>query len=788
MKVINRDGEQVVIDFEAIKSRILALCSEEERQQLDIDLIVVRTIGGIEDNITTARLDELSASISASLQSRHYLYDQLAGKILVSNLQKNVRRMMGMDVLPTFSQKLLHIDAAHPELLNAEMLAFVRQQAAVLDETVQYERDSSTGFFSYRTLEVAYLLRARGQVVESPQDMFMRVAVAMHFPRAQSEPCADAEDALSRIRSVYDSMSNGLYTHASPTLFNAGTRHEQMSSCYLLGTSDSLDGIYKTLGDCAHISKWAGGLGVHVSNVRAKGSLIRSTQGRSDGIVPMLKVFNETARYCNQSGRRKGSIAIYLEPWHADVLEFVELRRQSGAESVRARDLFLALWVPDEFMRRLQSDDDWYLMSPDDCPGLQDSHGEAFDKLYNAYIAEGRYVKKVRASQLWRAVLQAQVETGTPYIMFKDAVNRTCNQSNVGTIRSSNLCAEITQYSDAQTYAVCNLASIAVNRFVDASSGDIDHRGLHAAAGQLTRNLNRIIDINFYPTPETRASNLRMRPIGIGVQGFADLYNMLGVEYGSEAALDLDAHVMESIYHGALSASIDLARSMGPYEMFAGSPFSRGVLQFDHYTGVRFSGRWDWSNIRQCLASVGCRNSMTTALMPTASTSQILGNAEGFEPIQSNIFKRSTLAGEFMVVNKHLMRVLLKSGLWDDDARKRLLENDGSVQMEPRIPERVRAAFKTVWEVGQRCVIAHAAARAPFVDQSQSMNLYFAVPNYKKLNSALVAAWRHELKTGCYYMRSRPAAEALKVTSINAEDDAPRCTRDDKSGCIMCSA
>lgn len=791
MRVVNRDGESVVIDFHAIKARLSALCTTPEERELDLDLIVVKTIAGIEDNITTSRLDELSAMICASMQSHHYAYDTLAGKILLSNLHKNVRRIVGADTRGTFSRKLLYI-AERQNTLDDELVAFVRTHAERLDSVVDYTKDVMT-YFSFRTLEKAYLLRVGDVVIESPQDMFMRVALAMWMPRA---PGGDAEEAIENATHVYRQLADGLYTHATPTLFNAGTRHQQMSSCYLLGTDDSLAGIYKTLSDCATISKWAGGIGLHVTNVRSKGSLIRSTNGRSDGIVPMLKVFNETARYCNQSGRRKGSIAIYLEPWHADVLEFIELRRQTGAETVRARDLFLALWIPDEFMRRVVADEDWHIMSPDECPGLRDTWGAEFDALYARYVAEGRFTRTIRARSLWMGVLQSQVETGTPYIMFKDHVNRRCNQNNIGTIRSSNLCAEIIQYSDANTYAVCNLASIAVNRFYDAATGQYDHAGLHAVSAQITRNLNRVIDINFYPTPETRTSNKHMRPVGIGVQGFGDLYNLMGLRYGSEEAMRLDAHVLETIYHGSMSASIAIAKRDGPYPGIVGSMFERGVLQFDLYDDVQLSGRWDWDSVRRDLREFGCRNSMLTALMPTASTSQILGNSECFEPIQANIFKRTTLAGEFLVVNRHLMKVLMETGSWNDDVRRQLLQSDGSVaHMTPLGP--LRDVFKTVWEVPQRAVIDHAAARAPFVDQSQSMNLFFATPNYQKLNSALIHAWNRGLKTGCYYMRSRPAAEATKVTVASpassakpdpTDDDAASVCRRDDAGCVTCSS
>lgn len=774
MRVINRDNESVVINFEAIKCRLLDLCSPEERSALDIDLVVIKTIPGIEDNITTSRLDELSAMICASLQSSHYMYDTLAGKILVSNLHKNVRRIVGSESPASFSTKLAYIADCHPGLLNRHIVGFVAAYAKELDAMLDYGCDDGISYFSFRTLEKAYLLRANDDVIEAPQDLFMRVAVALYTPRPD-DAARPLADVLADIRTVYGQLSRGWYTHATPTLFNAGMKHEQMSSCYLLGMEDSLHGIYKTLGDCAQISKWAGGIGIHVSNIRAKGSTIKSTHGKSDGIVPMLKVFNETARYCNQSGRRKGSIAVYLEPWHADVMEFIELRRQTGAETVRARDLFLALWIPDEFMRRMTEDREWYLMSPDECPGLQDACGDDFVRLYEYYIAKGNYVKKMSARSLWLGVLQSQVETGTPYILFKDTINAKCNQNNIGTIKSSNLCSEIIQYSDSDTYAVCNLASIAVNKFYDVATKKYDFESLHTAAQQVTRNLNRIIDINFYPTPETRASNMRLRPIGIGIQGLSDLYNQAQVVYGSPEALSWDAQIMETIYHGALESSIALAVTHGSYAAFPGSMFSRGILQHDLYES-RQSGLWNWEDLRTQIREHGCRNSMLTALMPTASTSQILGNCECFEPLQSHAFKRTTLAGEFLVVNKYLMQDLIKLGLWNENMRNELLLKNGSVADISKIPSNLQQIYRTVWEIPQKSIVDHAAARAAYVDQSQSMNLFFAVPNYQKLNSALVYGWKSGLKTGCYYMRSKPANEAIKVTSVNRNSDSEECT------------
>lgn len=1326
MKVLNRAGALIDVSYNAISERLLRLCDEQMRAQIDIDRVVIQTIGGIYDGITTAELDDLSSRICASLQSVHFLYDVLAARILSSNLAKGIRGRLEHDQLPdgatrkrlaaTFSGKTAYVASHADSTLDPGYVAFVAANAGALDALVDYSADGRLSYFSLRTLEKSYLMRIDGLVVESPQDMWMRVAVAVARPRAE-EDRTDA-DAMADVARVYGAMAAGDYTHATPTLFNAGMRVQQCSSCfvadtevvtvnagikkiqdveigdlvvthlgnvkpvtqlhrnplgdrrlrriqvagartsrvgraaevvatedhrfwaspegdeaarwiradalipgwhrvvssdpacpgevlsnvvddglglgpdsvvytlgveddhsypvgalglfaencYLLGTDDSLEGIFKTLGDCAQISKWAGGIGLHVTNVRAKGSRIASTNGTSDGIIPMLKVYNETARYCNQSGRRKGSIAVYLEPWHADVWEFVELRRNTGAETERARDLFLALWVPDEFMRRLEADDDWFLMSPDVCPGLIDAFDgrptgrlsgdgdpRAFSDLYNKYVAEGKFVKKVRARALWQHVLACQLETGVPYVMFKDSVNRKCNQSNVGTVRSSNLCvapethvltssgfhpiaelvdkevkvwngtvfsdtvvrktgvdqpllkvafsngeelectpyhkfyvqepgdmrkapvivveakdlqdgdmiakfsmpvvpdaellsgfkypythglfcaegtyaqdkpilqlygekkllvehldrvegssvhyhdksdcsvmrlpldvatkfvvpvnhvlseklrwlegvvdgdgcllktpfgdadrhsmtiqvssvdvlflldvkrmlntmgtdpkialaskggmrtmpdgrggsgefetqacyrlminsvdlaklhtmgfspkrislegmgtpqrdarrfvvvtdvsdlgrrddtycfteplegkgvfngillgncAEVTEVSDASSYAVCNLASIAVNRFVlppppadptaDGSAAAsfldrLDWPRLHEAAKQLTRNLNRVIDMNSYPTPEARASNLSMRPIGVGLQGLGDLYCELHLPYDDPRAVALDAAVTEAIYHGCVEASVELAERDGPYSRFAGSPASEGKLQFDLWTaapaatvgdvkatsdvadgrggappaapllsGLPRSGRWDWDALKARVVRSGMRNSLLTALMPTATTSQILGNCESFEPFQANVFKRSTMAGEFVVVNRHLMRDMMALGLWTEDLRRQLLARDGSVQQLPQVPDELKAVYRTVWEVPQRSVIDHAAARGPYVDQSQSMNLYMAAPSFQKLSSALVHAWKSGLKTGVYYLRSMAAVEAIKYGLLPA--------------------
>jgi ribonucleoside-diphosphate reductase alpha chain len=666
----------------------------------------------------------------------------------------------GSDV--PFSVKVAYV-AEKCVTLSPAFVAFVAKHAAALDGMIRYERNATNHtYFSLRTLERSYLISVDGLCIESPQDMWMRVAVAINM----SDEDEDVETVLARIQACYEAMSTGMYTHATPTLFNAGMRVQQLSSCYLAGTSDDLSGIYETLADCAQISKWAGGIGLHVSNVRAKGTVIKSTNGTSDGIIPMLQVFNSTARYCNQSGRRKGSIAVYLEPWHADVWEFVELRKNTGAETERARDLFLALWVPDEFMERLERDDDWYLMSHDTCPGLIDAYGADFSALYNKYVQEGRYVRSVKARALWQHIISCQLETGTPYILYKDHVNRKCNQSNVGTIRSSNLCSEITQYSDDKEYAVCNLASISIPKHVDPKTNTIDHATLHETARQITYNLNRLIDMNDYPTPKADVSNKALRPIGIGIQGLGDVYCMLKLPYNDPRALQIDEEVMETIYHGAMTASVELAIKEGPYPRFQGSPASKGQLQMDLWGHKPASGRYDWDAMRSKVVAHGLRNSMLTALMPTASTSQVLGNCESFEPFQSNVFKRTTMAGEFLVVNRHLMKDLMAAGLWSDELRKELVQQDGSLQNIEGVPDDLKRVYATVWDVPQRAVIDHAAARGPYVDQSQSMNLYMQSPSFQKLSRALIYAWQKGLKTGLYYLRSAPAKEAVKYGGI----------------------
>jgi ribonucleoside-diphosphate reductase alpha chain len=780
MKVIGRDGSERPVSFDAIKERIVRLMTDHGLDSImdtvDVDRIVIQTISGMYDGISTSELDDLSARICATMQSVHFDYDTVAACIAMSDKAKRVRHLMESRgyASQSFSSKMAFLEECGGVKLGASFARFVKTHADALDAMIVPARDIQRhGYFAFRTMERSYLLRSFDDdiVIESPQDMWMRVAICVN------DVGDDGEALLPRIRECYDDMSLGRYTHATPTLFNAGTAHPQCSSCYLLGTEDSMDGIWTTIKNAAMISKWAGGIGVHVSNVRAKGARIHSTNGLSDGIVPMLRCYNDMVRYCNQAGRRKGSIAVYLEPWHADTWDFCELRRNTGSETERARDIFLALWVPDEFMLRVEADAPWFFMSPDTSPGLVDAVGEDFSALYNSYVDAGKYLKSVPARKLWQHIITCQLETGTPFIMYKDHVNRKCNQKNVGTIRSSNLCAEITEFSSSESYAVCNLASIAVPSFVlrdaDGAAVGVDHPALHECAKRITYNLNNVIDTSMYPVPETRGSNMQLRPIGIGVQGLGDLYCMLSVVYDDERAVRLDAEIMETIYHGAIEASVELAAVHGPYEHFHSSPISEGLFQFDlwnqhHDKATELSGRYDWDAMREDIRRHGVRNSMLTALMPTASTSQILGNSECFEPIQSNIFKRSTLAGEFLVVNRHLMRTLIDMGLWTPDLRARLMASDGSVQGLEDVPEHVRLLYRTVWEIPQRSIIDHAAARGPFVCQSQSMNIFMTQPSFSKLSSALMHGWRLGLKTGMYYLRTRAAVEATRVGAAAA--------------------
>ncbi|MFZ9296197.1 MAG: ribonucleoside-diphosphate reductase subunit alpha, partial [Bacteroidia bacterium] len=723
-----------------------------EPAHVDPILVAKKVIDGVYDGVSTSDLDNLAAETAASLTVRHPDYAQLASRIAVSNLHKNTIKSFSKTI-----ESLYHyIDPKTGQkagLIAEDVFALVMQNAQILDSSIIYDRDFGYDYFGFKTLERSYLLKMNGLVAERPQHMIMRVAVGIHKD--------DIESALK----TYTLMSERWFTHATPTLFNAGTPKPQMSSCFLLQVKDdSIDGIYDTLKQCAKISQSAGGIGISIHNVRATGSYIKGTNGTSNGIIPMLKVYNETARYVDQGGgKRKGSIAVYLEPWHADIYEFLDIRKNHGKEELRARDLFTALWIPDLFMKRVEAEGDWSLMCPNECPGLSDCHSAAFETLYESYEAEGRYRKKIKARELWAAIIEAQIETGNPYMLFKDAANSKSNQQNLGTIKSSNLCTEIIEYTSADEVAVCNLASIALPRFVDEKTGEFDHNALFDITYQATLNLNKIIDRNYYPIPEARNSNMRHRPIGLGVQGLADAFILMRFPFESEDARRLNSEIFETIYFAALSASKDLAKTDGAYETYAGSPISKGIFQHDMWH-VTPSKRWEWDILREEILKYGVRNSLLLAPMPTASTSQILGNNECFEPYTSNIYTRRVLSGEFVVVNKHLLRDLVKLGIWNEGLKNKIIASNGSVQHIDEIPDNIKALYKTVWEIKQRTIIDMAADRGAFIDQSQSLNLFIQDANFAKMSSAHFYAWKKGLKTGMYYLRTKAAADAIKFT------------------------
>ncbi|MFZ9549119.1 MAG: ribonucleoside-diphosphate reductase subunit alpha [Bacteroidia bacterium] len=752
MFVIKRDGTRESVKFDKITARIQKLSYGLEPAHVDPILVAKKVIDGVYDGVSTSDLDNLAAETAASLTVRHPDYAQLASRIAVSNLHKNTIKSFSKTI-----ESLYHyIDPKTGQkagLIAEDVFALVMQNAQILDSSIIYDRDFGYDYFGFKTLERSYLLKMNGLVAERPQHMIMRVAVGIHKD--------DIESALK----TYTLMSERWFTHATPTLFNAGTPKPQMSSCFLLQVKDdSIDGIYDTLKQCAKISQSAGGIGISIHNVRATGSYIKGTNGTSNGIIPMLKVYNETARYVDQGGgKRKGSIAVYLEPWHADIYEFLDIRKNHGKEELRARDLFTALWIPDLFMKRVEAEGDWSLMCPNECPGLSDCHSAAFEALYESYEAEGRYRKKIKARELWAAIIEAQIETGNPYMLFKDAANSKSNQQNLGTIKSSNLCTEIIEYTSADEVAVCNLASIALPRFVDEKTGEFDHNALFDITYQATLNLNKIIDRNYYPIPEARNSNMRHRPIGLGVQGLADAFILMRFPFESEDARRLNSEIFETIYFAALSASKDLAKTDGAYETYAGSPISKGIFQHDMWH-VTPSKRWEWDILREEILKYGVRNSLLLAPMPTASTSQILGNNECFEPYTSNIYTRRVLSGEFVVVNKHLLRDLVKLGIWNEGLKNKIIASNGSVQHIDEIPDNIKALYKTVWEIKQRTIIDMAADRGAFIDQSQSLNLFIQDANFAKMSSAHFYAWKKGLKTGMYYLRTKAAADAIKFT------------------------
>ena len=748
MRVIKRNGRVEDVKFDKVTNRILKLAVGLS-ENVDAQKISQQVFSSMYENIKTYEIDNLSAETCIAMITSDPDYEILATRLVASNIQK---------VCPNN----LHI--AMKKLAKAGIVTDeVAEIAGHIKDKIHPERDNDFGYFGLKTLEKSYLQRLDGQLMETPQYMFARVAIGIHG------------DDIESVIETYDSMSKGLFIHATPTLFNSGTPRPQMSSCFLIANKgDSIDGIYGSLTECAQISKWAGGIGLHIHDVRANKSRIRGTNGQSDGIIPMLRVFNATARYVNQAGRRKGSIAVYLEPWHADIMDFLELRLNQGDEEARCRDLFSALWIPDLFMKRVEQGGMWSLFCPDKAPGLSDVYGEEFERLYTKYEEDGLATKTIPASDIWKAIIKSQSETGTPYMLYKDACNEKSNQKNLGVIKSSNLCTEILEYTDKDETSVCNLASIALPKYVNAETKTFDYKELHRITKMVTKNLNRVIDRNFYPVSTARRSNLRHRPIGLGVQGLADVFNLLRLPFDCEQSRQINSYIFETMYHAALESSCELAELDGSYETFEGSPASKGILQPDMWDGeTRFSGMYDWDAMRQRVKK-GLRNSLLMAPMPTASTAQILGNNECFEPYTTNIYLRRTLAGEFVIVNKHLVKDLKSIGMWSKDMKDLMVRAGGSIQNIIDIPDNIKELYKTVWEISQKAVIDMAADRGRFIDQSQSMNLFMESPTTSKLSSMHMYAWKKGLKTGMYYLRSQAKARPIQF-SLEAD-------------CAMCSA
>jgi ribonucleoside-diphosphate reductase alpha subunit len=748
MRVIKRSGRVEDVKFNKVTNRISKLTNELS-ENVDVTMVAQQVFSSMYDEIKTHEIDTLSSEVCIGLITNDPDYEILATRIVASNIQKRAANNFHI------AMRKLH----KAGIITHEVL----EVSAKVKEDIKHERDFEFGYFGLKTLEKGYLQKIDGDIIETPQYLYMRVAIGIH-----------GHD-IDHVLETYDALSRGLFIHATPTLFNAGTHRPQMSSCFLIANKeDSIDGIYDTVKECARISKWAGGIGLHVHDVRANKSHIRGTNGTSDGIIPMLRVYNSTARYVNQAGRRKGSIAVYLEPWHADIMDFLEIRLNQGDEEARCRDLFSAMWIPDLFMRRVEANGNWSLFCPDRASGLSDVYGKEFDELYEKYENEGLATKTIPAVEVWKSIIKSQSETGTPYMLYKDACNEKSNHKHIGTIKSSNLCTEILEYTDKDETAVCNLASIALPKYVDVDNKEFNHEELHRVTKMVTRNLNKVIDKNFYPTENGKRSNIRHRPIGIGVQGLADVFIMLRMTFGSDDSKKLNRDIFETIYHASLESSCELSEMYGAYETFKGSPFSKGILQFDMWDREpHFSGRYDWNAMRK-LVKKGTRNSLLLAPMPTASTSQILGNNECFEPYTTNIYLRRTLAGEFVVVNKHLVNDLKKIGLWSKEMKDLMVKANGSVQNIIDIPDDLKELYKTVWEMSQKTIIDMAADRGVYIDQSQSMNLFVESPTVSKLSSMHMYAWKQGLKTGMYYLRSKAKARPIQF-SLEAE-------------CSMCSA
>jgi ribonucleoside-diphosphate reductase alpha chain len=751
MNVIKRDGRKEPIMFDKITARVRKLCYGLN-ELVDPVKISMRVIEGLYDGVTTSELDNLAAEVAATMTTSHPDYARLAARISVSNLHKNTKKTFS-EVMKDLYEYVNPRTGKKAPLLSDEVYKVIQENADELDSTIIYNRDFGYDYFGFKTLERSYLLKLNGNIAERPQHMLMRVSVGIHL------------DDLAAVKETYELMSKKFFTHATPTLFNSGTPKPQMSSCFLLTMKDdSIDGIYDTLKQTAKISQSAGGIGLSIHNIRATGSYISGTNGTSNGIVPMLRVFNDTARYVDQGGgKRKGSFAMYVEPWHADIFDFLDLKKNHGKEEMRARDLFYAMWIPDLFMKRVQDDAEWTLMCPNECPGLFDCHGEEFEALYHKYEAENKGRKTIKARELWEKIMESQIETGTPYMLYKDAANRKSNQKNLGTIRSSNLCTEILEYTSPDEVAVCNLASIALPMFV--KNGAFDHKELFRVTKRVTKNLNKVIDRNYYPVKEAENSNFRHRPIGLGIQGLADAFIMLRLPFTSDEAKKLNQEIFETLYFAAVTASMEEAKNDGPYKTYKGSPISKGEFQHNLW-GIKdeeLSGRWDWGKLRKDVKKHGVRNSLLVAPMPTASTSQILGNNEAFEPYTSNIYTRRVLSGEFIVVNKHLLEDLVKLGLWNDDLKEQIMRANGSVQ-NVDIPQNLKELYKTVWELSMKDIIDMSRHRGYFIDQSQSLNLFMENANFAKLTSMHFYAWKSGLKTGMYYLRTKSAVDAIKFT------------------------
>ncbi|MBT8253168.1 MAG: ribonucleoside-diphosphate reductase subunit alpha [Flavobacteriaceae bacterium] len=761
MYVVKRDGRKEPIMFDKITSRVRKLCYGLS-DLVDPVKVAMRVIEGLYDGVTTSELDNLAAEIAATLTTAHPDYARLAARISVSNLHKNTKKSFS-EVMADLYTYINPRTGKKAPLLSNEVYKIIMDNKDMLDSTIIYNRDFGYDYFGFKTLERSYLLKLNGKIVERPQHMLMRVSIGIHL------------DDLDAALETYELMSKKYFTHATPTLFNSGTPKPQMSSCFLLTMKeDSIDGIYDTLKQTAKISQSAGGIGLSIHNIRATGSYIAGTNGTSNGIVPMLRVFNDTARYVDQGGgKRKGSFAIYLEPWHADIFDFLDLKKNHGKEEMRARDLFFAMWVPDLFMKRVQEDGQWTLMCPNECPGLPDTHAEEFDALYLKYETEGKGRKTIKARELWEKILESQIETGTPYMLYKDSANRKSNQKNLGTIRSSNLCTEILEYTAPDEVAVCNLASIALPMFV--KNGEFDHKELYRITKRVTKNLNKVIDRNFYPVPEAKKSNMRHRPIGLGVQGLADTFIKLRLPFTSEEARVLNQEIFETLYYAAVTASMEEAKTDGVYETYKGSPISEGKFQHNLWNidEETLSGRWDWEKLRKKVLKYGVRNSLLVAPMPTASTSQILGNNECFEPYTSNIYTRRVLSGEFIVVNKHLLEDLVELGLWDESLKQEIMRANGSIQNIDIIPEDIKELYKTVWELSMRDIIDMSRQRGYFIDQSQSLNLFLEGATMAKLTSMHFYAWKSGLKTGMYYLRTKSAVDAIKFTLDNKKKQEP---------------